>query len=627
MLSDKPIAYKPPKKKRNIPFYTYEPEDPQESLVPIFGGIYATPNTPADPMDCDRYPDSPWCSKNPFDISNPISLDVDIVQDECNFGIQFSGTLGFLKLPPFQVVYRNPKCQPLIKAIDLPRWTGEDIVPSPPALCNSGVWLQINGAEEQWYDITRYGFETPSESQGTRRLEVTDWKYPILENNVYVRGNLADLMVEAIFTVTEVSNTRHLKEFANYDREEAYTFWQGRGGIAGDWDDDESEWTLNSVSTYRFFWATYASGTPTVQVLSQGVFPGYPINPRATPLDKEAYNTKINRASFDNYSTPIRTRNAYSINRWHFICSDYIKPDNPPPPKIELEKCDCMACNDNLLKLILKRLGDLPAKVPDNFTKQNPKMIDIESLAELMLWQTKQLDALMGAYPIEIEIEDSDLVKEGNQNEKISLPNQAEAMAELLGLITTIKRDTHATLITALKAMGESGMTKNIAIQTLDVALANAEFLGYKLEQKKKQVPSLFTPGGENLTKTLQEKNVEIISYENTDKTDLQDDLKTLKTMAARWNAQNWRQITGDPVEALKQKLFGNPDAIKEVHKDGEQGDFNDFTEQAERGFIEVSGITDTINPWGRPYKERPKIREIGSEKGNYDKDGKERAK
>ncbi|PHK24143.1 hypothetical protein VF12_37790 [Nostoc linckia z15] len=46
-------------------------------------------------------------------------------------------------------------------------------------------------------------------------------------------------------------------------------------------------------------------------------------------------------------------------------------------------------------------------------------MISIESLAELMLWQMQQLDALMGAYPIEIEIEDSDLVKEGNQKQKI----------------------------------------------------------------------------------------------------------------------------------------------------------------------------------------------------------------
>lgn len=302
-------------------------------------------------------------------------------------------------------------------------------------------------------------------------------------------------------------------------------------------------------------------------------------------------------------------------------------PTQPPPPPKPPKDCECMCCDKNpnddaLLKLILKRIGNLPASVPDNFTKQNPSYINVESLAELALWQMQQLDALMGAYPIKIEVEDTDLTQAGDQTQKLELPNQAEVLAEILGMMITIKKDTHATLITAIKAMGEAGMTKNLATQALDVTLGNAEFLGYKLDQVKRKIPSLFTPNGTNLTETLQEKEIEIVSYENTDKKDLQDDLKYLKTMAARWNAQNWRQVTGDPVESLKQTLFGNPDAIQEVHKDNEQGDFNDFTEQAERGFIEVSGITDSVNPWGRPYDQRPKIREIGTEKGNYKNDG-----
>ncbi|MEH2195679.1 MAG: hypothetical protein V7K98_23975 [Nostoc sp.] len=305
----------------------------------------------------------------------------------------------------------------------------------------------------------------------------------------------------------------------------------------------------------------------------------------------------------------------------------------PPPPKDKKkEECKCMCCpgqenNDALLKLVLKRIGSLPASVPDNFAKQNPTFVNIESLAELMFWQMQQLDALLGSFPIDITIEDIDSTKEGNQTEKLSLPNVAEGIAELLGLLITTKRDTQATLITAIKAMGEAGMAKQLGIKTLDVSLANAEFLGYKLEQKEKEIPSLFTPGGANLAETLKEKNVKIITYENNDKTDLQDDLKILKTMAARWNAQNWRGLTGDIVEDLRQKLLGNPEAISENHKENEQGSFNDFTEQAERGFIEVSGITDTVNPWGRPFTERPKIREIGTEKGNYDKDGEEKVK
>ncbi|WP_445628418.1 hypothetical protein [Nostoc sp. DSM 114167] len=301
-------------------------------------------------------------------------------------------------------------------------------------------------------------------------------------------------------------------------------------------------------------------------------------------------------------------------------CPPAIHPT--PPPKSKKKECDCM-CNDNLVKLLLKRIGSLPASVPDNFTKQNPSYINVESLAELMLWQMQQLDALMGAYPINIEIEDNDLVTEGNQKQTISVPNSAEALAEIMGMMLTIKRDTHAALITAIKAMGEAGMSKNIGIQTLAVAEGVEEFLGYKVEQKKKKVPSLFTPGGKNITETLAEKEIEIVVHENTDTNDLQDDLKILKTMAARWNAQNFRRVGKDSaLSDLKNALFGQGEAIKKDKAPNEQNDFDAFTEQVERGFIEVSGVTDTTSPYGRPYDERPKIREIGNEAGRYNNDG-----
>ncbi|MEH1956820.1 hypothetical protein [Nostoc sp.] len=381
-----------------------------------------------------------------------------------------------------------------------------------------------------------------------------------------------------------------------------------------------SDWRTSNVSEYRFSIITKSPN---------GVIGGIVNGQEITILQRLVIRTLQGEK---NGQTEVA--GSYSFVETRFQDSPCLPPKYPPPPKPPDKKdkdCECMCCegqqnNDALLKLVLKRIGSLPASVPDNFTKQHPSMISIESLAELMLWQMQQIDALLGAYPIELKIEDNDLTKEGNQEEKIALPNMAEAIAELLGLLITVKRDTHATLITAIKAMGEAGMAKNLGVKTLDVTLANAEYLGYKLEQKKKEVPSLFTPGGKDITETLIEKNVEIITYENTDKKDLQDDLKFLKTMAARWNAQNWRQVTGDPVESLKQTLFGNPEAIGEVHKKNEQGDFNGFTEQAERGFIEVSGITDSINPWGRPYSQRPKIREIGTEKGNYGNDGKETA-
>ncbi|MEH1802147.1 MAG: hypothetical protein V7L13_23895 [Nostoc sp.] len=555
---------------------------------------------------------------------------VKVSYDDCNIIINdIFGTYS----------YRNPLCTAKENPSSLPSlpepWSGETIIPNPPALCDFGIWLNVTGAESYIQELSVNGGE-PLLYTRQAFLDVTSWTYPVKENKIINNNRVADLMIEATFKVSDTTNTRYMRVFrtGGDSLQPVATNWEGWGGIVGDLEDDDAIWTLNNSCKWRFWFATSFSGLPVAERISNNNLPRFSGLPYAQKVSKSFYENQINNVDIFDGSNPPDINRAVSIDRWFFICGDGAptsppSPPPPPPPPKKKDKC-CMCCegqqnNDALLKLVLKRIGSLPASVPDNFTKQHPSMISIESLAELMLWQMQQIDALLGAYPIELKIEDNDLTKEGDQEEKIALPNMAEAIAELLGLLITVKRDTHATLITAIKAMGEAGMAKNLGVKTLDVTLANAEFLGYKLEQKKKEVPSLFTPGGKDITETLIEKNVEIITYENTDKKDLQDDLKFLKTMAARWNAQNWRQVTGDPVESLKQTLFGNPEAIGEVHGEKKQGDFNDFTEQAERGFIEVSGITDSINPWGRPYSQRPKIREIGTEKGNYDNDGKEK--
>ncbi|BBD64478.1 hypothetical protein NIES4072_18600 [Nostoc commune NIES-4072] len=619
MLSNKPFVHKYPRKgkKPSEPFAVYEPEEPQESLVSIGGNFFATPDTPADPMDCDRYPDSPWCGGNPIDLENPVSLDIDIVQDECNFGVQFSGTLGFIKLPPLQVVYRNPNCipPPPLPLGDFPAFLPPKI---PENACNAkgGGIPQIVVFQSDSF-FYRQGFNDFFTKEYVLWEEYSK-KIRIKQVEFFPSGEYAYHIKFEININWEYNEDyaidRNLPFPSPYQINQVVTFGIKRyvSGFVQPIDGSQAiyidPFDLGGVLTYSTIYYDYfatGKGTYSADWFSRnGDF---------------FRNYEDNESQYEGYITIEKVG-----SQFHVFCGDY--KVLPPPPAKPKKKC-CMSCdnNDALLKLILKRIGNLPASVPDYFTKQNPSYISIESLAELMLWQMQQLDALMGSYPIKIEVEDTDLTKEGNQTQKLELPNQAELLAELLGLVITLKRDTHATLVTAIKAMGESGMTKNLATQTLDVTLANAEFLGYKLEQVKRKIPSLFTPGGANLEETLKEKEVEIVSYENTDKKDLQDDLKFLKTMAARWNAQNWRQVTGEPVESLKQSLFGNPDAIKDTHKENEQGDFNDFTEQAERGFIEISGITDTVNPWGRPYKERPKIREIGTEKGNYTNDGKER--
>jgi hypothetical protein len=267
-------------------------------------------------------------------------------------------------------------------------------------------------------------------------------------------------------------------------------------------------------------------------------------------------------------------------------------------------------------KKIDTKLGDLPARVPDLITKEEPSEIEIESLGELLLWQIKQLDATMGKFPITIKIKDTDSTKEGDQEEEITVPNAAEAINELLGLAVTIKRDTHANVVLGMKILPQVGVVTKLAQMGLDVALACAEFLGFSLTQKKKKMPMLFTPGATDLDKLLTEKEVEYLCYENNEEKDLMDHLRKVLEMVSRWTAQNWRRVDfRDPRSSVLANLYGGIDGMRKGKKEDEQEDFDVFTEKAEKGFTNVVGISDTENPWGDAFDERPRIREIGEDK------------
>ncbi|OYE02145.1 hypothetical protein [Nostoc sp. 'Peltigera membranacea cyanobiont' 232] len=314
------------------------------------------------------------------------------------------------------------------------------------------------------------------------------------------------------------------------------------------------------------------------------------------------------------YTTPLPTP-------WDIVVTNCVgcTPNAPtiePPPPPKKKDCKCMCCDgqknsDALLRLLLQRVGNLPASVPDNFASKTPRQITLNSLAEMLIWQAKQMDALAGQYPIPLTIK-ADPTDSNSKDQHLELPNQAETLAEILGLLITTKRDTHAALIGVIKTLGEIGMTKNLAMQTYDIAHANAEFLGYKLEQVSRTIPCLFTPNGQSLAETFKETNTTITSYENKDTTDLQDDLKALLTMAARWNAQNWRQVGANAAISLANNFINNVETVANTHAAIKEESFNQFIQEVQQGFVHTAGVTDVYDPWGNPINEAPIVRQVG---------------
>lgn len=284
--------------------------------------------------------------------------------------------------------------------------------------------------------------------------------------------------------------------------------------------------------------------------------------------------------------------------------------------------------NNELLRLIARRLGvsDYPFTVPANLLANRSRSAKkLESNAQVWEWFIRQFDALAGEFPIEIEIEDADPTKQGDQAAKIKVDNISEALAELLGIGINTSINTESLVNIGIRTLSEAGMAKNAAIVAQDLGLANAEFLDYELKQITRTIPSTFTPGKTDLDDILKESNQKIRSYENVDDHQLKDYMTELLQGVAIIRAAFWRKL--DPnkpysgqIRSLLRNLVNLADNDLTKDKDGKPTqkspteDFDSFLEQVERGFTDEAGIQDSTKPYGRNPEARPRIRELGDQ-------------
>lgn len=335
------------------------------------------------------------------------------------------------------------------------------------------------------------------------------------------------------------------------------------------------------------------------------------------------------------------------VGRWSEACTTIVKigdkvvwpkpkEEPPPPPSPQNPQKDMNCCADvkRLIKMVSnlqkevdkvkKRTGvdDFPVSVPESLLNdRGNNKINLQSLPQQISWLTKQLDSLVGELPGEIEIEDIDPQTEGNQTKKFKFPTLSDLMLEIAGLIINNKINTESALTAILNTMVEAGQIKNTAVANYHAIQAILDYLSPNLQQSVVDVPSTFTPGETQLHKLFKPTNVPVKIVELNSKTDLQDDLEDLKRFAAQWRAQNYRQIKLDGTEAEQIKNFirsaksilsGEDPQASGENGNNNRSEFSSFIEQTERGFTDASGITDTTNPYGRPFNQRPRIRELG---------------
>jgi hypothetical protein len=262
-----------------------------------------------------------------------------------------------------------------------------------------------------------------------------------------------------------------------------------------------------------------------------------------------------------------------------------------------------------------------PIELEKNLTEDFKKKYyeDITSIPELIMWLSKQLDGLIGAFPIRINVTDTDLIEEGNQSKQISLPNLSEAIAEMVGQNITMQGYTEALFNIAMRNLQETGSTRIQAIRSHYSIESIADYLGFKVSKTKKKVPFTYNPIYQNkenekpnLTESLKPTELDVDIEEYTEKVTLEAEILLLLEAARIIKARFWRPVDLENIKNLKDLFLAGKDLLDDKKDKDDKSDFEKFLEKVEDGFVNETGIKDATKPYGRDRNNRPRIKEIG---------------
>jgi hypothetical protein len=230
----------------------------------------------------------------------------------------------------------------------------------------------------------------------------------------------------------------------------------------------------------------------------------------------------------------------------------------PPPPKYPKEccMCDCSnSNNDQLLKLILKNIGTLPASVPNTVLTVNGVQpsgtATVNSLTDLFAYTLTALDSILGEWEIPVTLTNTDFSNNASTNTKVvRLPNLAEAIAEMYSLQWQTHTINEILLNMLTRSMVETGNVKQITFKNHAAITAMIDWMNFNHSDNVEPMDLLFTVNQKSMESTLQpsQQNVDVVRY--TDKHNLMETLHTLLQSAAITRAVHYRVLPDDDNDA-----------------------------------------------------------------------------
>jgi len=578
--------FKPFKKAKEAKDFWDNAQEPQEGLVPLFNSpFYATPDEPADPTDCNRYPDSPYCGGNPFTIKFVPSIEVSIVRDECNLGIQFDGSFGFIKVPPVQIVYRNPACTPSPPPPEEPRRSPEKTpLTVPPADCLSPLYIVFRKKYHRYgHGGARYVQNPPfftengaSWSFNTLDITILKVQYPIqFESGV---GAIIDYHAKYSSTTGDengLSTGLPLDAFEGSGQVKVYPDAVGvEPGLsaryngflihAGTMDGlifiGIGEYPVSS--SYLTYYPSFYERVEGTNIQYQYTDASGYLRPITvtTPLTTFTM-TSLEGSCVDTF---YGKQCAYEVPYLRIVEDSYVSlafcgnwqlpsvspPPLPPPP---MSCCPKVEQNDQLLRLILKRIGEpkevtifdedlsrkgaqkskkkpkslndflklaverteivsrivgienFPITVPETMIEPHKEGIfakvfgfidgtkkrKINTIAELITWMSEQDSAVLGQFHQVLEFDTGEKDKKGKSvMSTVVLPNVAETLKEITLLVAQMAKQNNVQTELLFKMAVEIVAARTAAHKASLIAADIQDYLDYPTQTITGTIPT-----------------------------------------------------------------------------------------------------------------------------------------
>lgn len=598
---------------------------PSGGLVPIGDtGLWITPDEPADPQDCARYPTSAWCTPFFFTL-RPFTLKPSIAVDGCNIGVRLDGSFGFIRVPPVSLVYRNPSdaCKPPRPPQAPPGEGGA--VPFPFHNCDH-TSRAIVVVPYTRVRIEEFTIPEPSPYAGyyvanfSESVSVTSIEYPYMGDiGTYTDFNgVVQRQYRAKVNFLITSNFSCNQNWANAFR--------AAGSPLS---------SSDSSNQYHMMDATDSAGIENIGkalILQMSI-------PQAQERLKDLKN--------DYLPEPIRGDEGligYVLTTVNYNvvvqCGGEINKNNPPPPREDNpppRHC-CMSCcpnqgepDNSLLNLLIQKVDklskvvgvdDYPISLPTSLISRDEGFLgnlipnfneDVPSLTRFLAWYVERFDEIMGQWEIPIEVKDSDPSKPGDQPLGVKLPNMAEAIAEMFTLAFQTNLNSEVLLNFAVRTAAETVTDKQQNFITYKLLQSLTEWAGYKQKDIKLKMPSLFSLGKTRYDEILKESDIDVPCVDFDEKFGLGADLIRFREAVAILQANYKRKVdpSGDIKGQILKHLLDTFAAVNKVNPEDDEEDFEKFLKEVEDGFINTPGVTNTTQPYGRPYTERPKIRDL----------------